>query len=86
MILKVERTEKRGNDKEQVCIQKNDYYEGKDITVDDILGEEPVAIIDNKPIVLHNYDAIDYENEEVSVTIDGAYLMNDNGKTIERLI
>lgn len=86
MILKVERTENRENSKECVCTQKTDYYEGKEITVDNMLGGEPTAIIDNKPIILHSYDAIDYENEEVHVTIDAAYLMNDSGKTIERLI
>lgn len=91
MILKVERLEKtiKANDKDSVSypIEKTSYYDGEEFTVEfnTKTGEAETVMCDKKPIYIGDLDGVDFDGVETHIETKGVYLMNTNGKTIEKI-
>ena len=91
MILKVERLEKviKVLDEDSVSypIEKTSYYDGEEFTVEfnTNTGEAETVMCDKKPIYIGDLDGIDSDGVETHVETTCVYLMNTNGKTIEKI-
>ena len=72
MIVKIVRDEEKE--------LRTEFYSGEKIVVTDENVE-----IDGKNILLTDFDAVDTEDNEVHSSVVEAYLMNENGKTIEKI-
>ena len=82
MILKIERQEQIENDKEGSTRLITEIYQGSNYKFD---GTS--ATIGNDNVILTSYDSLDeITNIFTHYETLNAYLMNDEGKTIERII
>lgn len=83
MILKVERQEQIDDGKNGLTRIITEIYQGNNYRFD---GKN--ALIGNDDVLLTNYDLPDEITGEklIHYEILNAYLMNDEGKTIERII
>ena len=90
MILKVIREEENEKTKEKQI--KTEYYSGKRITTEqknettEVENLDITATVDNEDIMLFTYSALDFADNLVKSSVLNAYIMNEDGKTIERII
>ncbi len=88
MILKVIREEENEKTKEKQI--KTEYYSGKRIVTEQksetTEAVDITATVDNEDIMLFAYSAIDFADNLVKSSVLNAYIMNEDGKTIERII
>lgn len=85
MILKVIREEEN----EKIKRLRTEYYSGKSVVLvadNDINNSQQNIEIDGKPIILEDYVSVDIENNVTNSKTLNAYLMSDEGKTIERIV
>ena len=83
MILKVVKEKQIPDHDEITSVMVTDYYESKRFTIQDgmIFNESDKEIID-----ISDYSQLDdIKDRFIKYNIIEAYLMNDNGKTIERI-
>ena len=90
MILKVIREEENKGTKSKNI--KTEYYSGKNVSleeneeVNDPSNLSKIVKVDNEVIMLDKFFALDSEDNEINSKVLNAYLMSDEGKTIERII